>query len=116
MINWTRFARSHNVTGGNAGQVVKELAKRNGIDVEKLDHRMPLRRLRSSKHKLAYGVSVPCNPTVTALKSNIVELVQAGKLSVGEPCSPYTLRQMTFDKGKLVESSQSTVEKFHLLN
>ena len=26
------------------------------------------------------------------------------KLSVGEPCSPYTLRQMTFDKGKLVES------------
>jgi len=75
--------------------VVKELAQRNGNDVEKLDHSTPLHCLRSSKHKVAYGVSVPCNATVTALKSNIVELVQAGKLSVGEPCSPYTLQQMT---------------------
>ena len=85
--------------------MVKEFAQGNGIDFEKLDQRTPSRRLRSSKHKLAYGVSIPCNPTVTALKTNIVELVQAGKLSGGEPCSPYTLRQMIFDDGKLVESA-----------
>ena len=89
-INWTRFVRSHTITGGNAGQVVKELAQRNGIDVEILDHHTPSRRLRSSKHKVAYGVSIPCNPTVTALKTNVVKLVQAGKLSVVNP-APRTL-------------------------
>ena len=68
-INWTHFVRSHTITGGNAGQVVKELAQRSGIDVEIPDHRTPSRRLRSSKHKLAYGVSDTMQPHSNSSKN-----------------------------------------------
>ncbi len=31
-INWSSIAHKHSVSGRNAGQVVKELAKQNGLD------------------------------------------------------------------------------------
>ncbi len=32
-INWTGVGRSHGISGGNAGQVVKEFAKAHNIDL-----------------------------------------------------------------------------------
>ena len=43
-INWSKFAREHGVKGSNAGQIVKELATRHGIDTYQLDLRTPTRK------------------------------------------------------------------------
>ena len=37
IINWSAFARQHGISGRNGGQVAKEFAKENGIDVVALD-------------------------------------------------------------------------------
>ena len=37
-INWTAFARKHNVPGRNCGQVVNEYLAKQGVDVLKLEH------------------------------------------------------------------------------
>ena len=53
-INWSNFARSHGVTNKNGGQIIKQLAVDEGIDVLKLECRSetPNRRIRSRKRKL----------------------------------------------------------------
>ena len=53
-INWSEFARSHGVTNKNGGQIIKEIALDEGIDVLKLECRSetPNRRIRSRKRKL----------------------------------------------------------------
>ena len=76
VINWSEFARLHQVPGKNAGQVVKEFAQKNGIDAIKLDHRTPNRRSRSHKKLFAYGISSPSNPTPETIKADIAEMVK----------------------------------------
>lgn len=39
IINWSALSREFNIAGRNNGQVVKEFAVKNGIDVFMLDHR-----------------------------------------------------------------------------
>ena len=39
-INWSEFARQHSIPGRNGGQVAKEFAKENGIDVFSIDNRL----------------------------------------------------------------------------
>ena len=53
-INWSEFARSHAVTNKNGGQIIKQIAIDEGIDVLKLECRSetPNRRIRSQKRKL----------------------------------------------------------------
>lgn len=51
-INWSEFARNHNVPGRNGGQAVKEFAKLNNIDVSQLDNRQSRTKLRAKKLKL----------------------------------------------------------------
>ena len=38
-LNWHSFAREHGITGGNAGQIVKEFAQQSGVDTTRLDGR-----------------------------------------------------------------------------
>ena len=68
-INWTKFAKEHNVQGRNCGEVVKEFATESGIDTHRLDGRTLLIRQRASKRKLPGGeISVPTNPPVSTIK------------------------------------------------
>ena len=75
MINWSEFARLHQIPGKNAGQVM-EIAQKNGVDAVKLDHRTPNQRSRSHKKLVAYGISSPSNPTPETIKADIAEMVK----------------------------------------
>ena len=52
IINWSAVARQYNVPGKNKGQVVKEFAKENGVDVFKLDNRPSNTRTRARKLRM----------------------------------------------------------------
>ena len=91
-INWSQFAKEHDVPGSNGGQVVKQYAQQNGIDTIALDNRSPDRRLRSQHKRMPGGeVSIPCNPTPKSIKKSWSDMIESGELSLGEPCTPYTL-------------------------
>ena len=36
-------------------------------------------------------ISVPCHKTVDTIKSDWVDMIRSGELTLGEPCAPYTL-------------------------
>lgn len=58
-MNWSNIARNHGISGGNAGQVVKAIAKENGVDVSHFEvNHAKLRKPRSSKRKLPGGKSL----------------------------------------------------------
>ena len=99
-INWTRVARQFGGMKGNAGQVLKELAVKHGIDIQKLEHKAPsLPRLRSRKRKLPGGeISIPSMPTTIEITNEKVKLIESGELSIGEPCSPYMLMKSVVSK------------------
>ena len=99
-INWSQFAREHSVPGSNSGQVVKQYAQQNGIDTLALDHRSPDRRLRSQHKRMPGGeISVPSNPTPKSIKKSWTDMIESGELSLGEPCTPYTLTKYVTREG-----------------
>ena len=93
-INWSQCARTLHIPGGNAGQTLKEYAKRQGFDVTTMERKTssPPTRVRRKKKKLPGGeISTPTLPTPAAITAQKKELIACGKLSIGEPCSPYTI-------------------------
>ena len=97
IINWSALARKFNIPGRNNGQVVKEFAVENGIDVFMLDHRPSTTRLR--KLRMPGGqISVPAHRTVEEDWKRMIEL---GELTLGEPCYPQTLCKYTIKGGEL---------------
>ena len=102
LINWTQVASEWNVPGSNRGQIVKEFAKENGIDVIKLDHRQPNSRLRARRLRLPGGeISTPVHKSVKGIKDEWNEMINTGKLSLGEPCFPHTLTKFSVHDGQL---------------
>ena len=85
-INWTAMARQHNILSKNAGQVLKETAKKHGIDTSRLEHKMDSTpRSRRHKCRLPGGeISIPCLPTVNTIKEEQKQLIISGKLNLGE--------------------------------
>lgn len=105
IINWSAVARQYNVPGKNKGQVVKEFANENGVDVFKLDNRPSSTRLRARKLRMPGGqISVPVHRTVKEVKEDWKEMIKLGKLTLGEPCYPHTLCKYAIQKGELKKS------------
>ena len=95
-INWSSMARKFNIHQTNGGQVLKEMAQKHGIDTKTLEQKASdtTPRLRRSKSKLRGGeISMPCLPTKEAIVEEKKQLIVSGELSIGEPCSPYTLKK-----------------------
>lgn len=68
-INWSQIGREFNIPGKNMGQVVKEFATENGLNVIELGHHPPNTRLRARKLRMPGGsVSVPTHRTVEEVK------------------------------------------------
>ena len=105
IINWSAIARQYHVPGKNKGQVVKEFAKENGIEVFKLDNRPCNTRLRARMLRMPSGqISVPVHRTVEGVKNDWKEMIEKGELTLGEPCYPHTLRKYTIQNGELQKS------------
>lgn len=106
-MNWSEIARRHGMSSGNAGQIVKEIAKENGVDLSPfvVKHAKP-KRSRSSKHKLPGGeISIPANPTPASIKADIKSMIACGKLTLGEPCAPYTITHVKVVQGNVIKTS-----------
>ena len=89
-INWTSMARRHNTPGKNEGQVLKETAKRHGVDTTSLDQRDDTPRVCRHKCQLPGGeISMPCLPTVQVVKEEQKQLILSGQLNIGEACAPF---------------------------
>ena len=85
----SQVAREHGIQGGNAGQIVKEFALSKNINLS-----TPKRKSikRPCKIKLpGTDISIPSNPPVNTVKSDIHDMVASGRFSVGEECAPYKI-------------------------
>ena len=102
IINWSEFARHHGIPGKNGGQVAKEFAKENDIDVSKLDGRATSTRIRARKLRIPGGdVSIPTHSTVEQIKKDWSQMIVDGSLTLGEPCHPHVLVRYTTSGGTL---------------
>ena len=107
-INWSKFARDHHVPGKNGGQVVKEFAKRNNIDVTQLDNKKPGTRQRARKLRLPGGdISVPTHRTITQVKEDWADMIKSGELTLGEPCNPFTITKHSTASGSLTATTST---------
>ncbi len=105
-MNWSEVARRHGVPGGNAGQIVKEIAIENGIDVSQFSTIPTHKRQRACKHKLpGKEISIPANPTPAAIRADIKSMLASGTLSLGEPCAPFSLSHMKVVDGQVVKTT-----------
>ena len=101
-INWTKFATEHGISGRNRGQIVKEFALDNQIDVEELDHRPLNKRIRAKKLKMpGTSVAFPCHRSVEGVKEDWSKMVDNGTLTLGETCAPQTLTKRSVVNGEL---------------
>lgn len=93
-INWSMAARLLNIPGSNKGQVLKEFAVKQQIDITKLEKKEAslTPRVRCAKKTLrGREISVPCLPTPKTVKAQKQALLDSGQLTIGEPCTPYKL-------------------------
>ena len=108
VINWTEIANEFHIKGGNKGQIVKEFAKENGIDVTQLDMRPKRTRIRSHKLRLpGAGISVPTHPTVQEIKDEWTYMISNGELTLGEPCHPQSIFRLSIKSGELVRTEHT---------
>ena len=104
-INWSRFAREHNVPGKNAGQVVKEYAQTMGFDTYRLDQRSDSTpKRRPTKNKLpGMEISAPCMPPVHKIQEKRDKMIENGEIYLGEPIAPYSLTRFRTENGKVLK-------------
>ena len=96
-INWSATARKYNISGKNAGQILKEMAKKHKINTTTLDQRDNTPRIRRRKRRLPGGeISMARLPTVHAVKEEKNQLILSGQLSIGEPCAPYSISKSIY--------------------
>ena len=85
-----KFAREHGITGGNAGQIAKELAIASGVDTERLDGKSETQRPRVRRRLLGEEISVPSTSTPEVVKNEWKKLIDDGEI-LGRPYVPYNM-------------------------
>lgn len=99
-MNWSEVGREHGISGGNAGQVAKEFAAARQVDISHIVASTPNRKqtIRPCKKKIpGCGVSIPSNPTLKQVESEIQSMIDSGRFSLGEECAPYKLTKYVPD-------------------
>ena len=100
VINWSQVARENGISGGNAGQVAKEFIEKEGIDTSHLKTPTRKRTMRPKMKKLpGTGVSIPSNPSIGDIETEIKSLISSGKYLLGQECAPYTLKKYSMVDG-----------------
>ncbi len=108
VINWSRTANEFHIKGGNKGQIVKECAKENGIDVTQLDKRPTKIRARARKLRMpGAGIYVTTHPTVQAINQEWSNMISQGELTLGEPCHPQSIFRVSIKTGELKKTEQT---------
>ena len=98
-INWTAVGKQHGITGGNAGQIVKEFAMLHNITIA-TPKRKPTKR--PCRKKLpSTNISIPANPPVRKIESEIQQMIDSGRFSLGEESTPHKITKYIYKEGKL---------------
>ena len=101
-MNWSHFAREHGILAKNGGQIVKEFANEIGMDTTKFDGQPKQQRMRARKLRMPGGeIAVPCHKTPQEVKADWDQMIQSQRLTLGEPCAPYTLTKYSVVNGQL---------------
>ena len=101
-INWSACAREHGISSKNGGQIVKEFATLNGLNVVALSKRCMAKRERKAKKKFPGNeISIPIPPTTIFVKEEWKKLVLSGQIHIGEPCAPYAITRYMSIKGRV---------------
>jgi hypothetical protein len=91
-INWSALAREHGIPGKNTGQVAKEFAMERKIDTSHIVTPKRKANVRPKIMKLSKSrVSIPSNPTLSAVETEIGEMLHTGRFTLGVECAPHTL-------------------------
>ncbi len=94
---------------------MKEIAQEIGIDLTKYEQEKSF-KLRSSKAKLPGNeISVPSMPTLNLLRDDIKVLFDSGKLTLGEPCTPFALVKSRVVDGNLESTTSQVYGRKHPL-
>ena len=89
-INWTTIAKEHGITGGNAGQIVKEFAEARQIDLSHINTPKRKPTKRPCKKKLPnFGIAIPSNPPLAKIESEIDSMIKSGRFNLGVECAPH---------------------------
>ena len=106
MVNWSKIARDHGIVTKNGGQIVKELARENGMDVGAMDGRPEEVRVRSQRRRLpGCDISAPCLPSVSKIRAQRDTLVKSGEIQLGQPCVPFTLTRWVVRNGEVEQQA-----------
>lgn len=103
-INWTTVARDHGILGGNAGQVAREFAEARELDISSITSNTPKRKVtsRPCKKRLPGSfVSIPSNPPLRSIESEIKLMITSGRFTLGEECTPYKITKYIPVNGEL---------------
>ena len=77
LINWTQFAKDHNIPSRNAGQIVKKFATESGIDVFQLDQRSSGTRMRARKLRMTGGgITMPTHRSEEGIKNDWNDMIK----------------------------------------
>lgn len=112
VINWSALARKYNVkdkngdAAKNGGQIVKELLRKKGVDVDHFKRKLPLQedgsqisRIRRKKRRLVGGeTTFPSDLTVEEVKNLAKDKIANGEYTIGERIVP---RKVCFSGLKL---------------
>ena len=108
-VNWSALGREFSIPDKNRGQVVKEFAAENGVNVFELDRRPANTRLRARKLRMpGGGISVPTHRTAEGVKEDWKQMIASGELTLAEPCHHQTITKYKVKNGEL-ERSETTV-------
>ena len=89
------MARKYNIPQKNGGQILKAIAEKKGGRCYSTGQKRQLCTTNSKEEKKLAGgeVSTPCLPTIKEITEEKHQLIESGELSLGEPCTPYTIKK-----------------------
>jgi len=94
-----------------ASQIVKEFARRQGINTFLLDPRSDTLHSRPKWYKLIrQEISSPSLPTIEEVLKEQDQMISDGQLNVGEPCAPFTINRIHITAAGTLHE-QITVER-----
>ena len=101
-INWSAFAREHNVPGKNGGQAVKDYLREQGVDVLRLENRTaPRVRQRRKKKSFGCNIKFPMHKTSGGIKEDLAKAIEDGRFHPGEEVCSKVLCSFTLSNGEV---------------
>ena len=86
-MNWSGLGRDFNTPGANKGQVVESMFIT--LTICPSHTRLWAHKLRMPGTE----VSVPTHRTAEGIRKDLVNMIESGELTLGEPCYPHKLKK-----------------------